>query len=42
MKPKTRFELTPWAAIEEITDVLTYGADKYEANNWCRGAEWGR
>jgi hypothetical protein len=41
-KPKTRLELIPFAAIEEIGEVLTYGAIKYEANNWCRGARWGR
>ncbi len=42
MKPKTRFDLVPFAALEEIADVLTYGADKYSANNWCRGTPWSR
>ena len=32
----------PWRAIAEITDVLSLGAEKYSANNWCRGTEWGR
>ena len=39
---KTRFDLVPFAALGEITDVLTYGASKYTANNWCRGTGWGR
>jgi hypothetical protein len=39
---KTRFDLIPFAAVGEIADVLAYGADKYSANNWCRGSEWGR
>lgn len=42
MKPKTRFDLVPFAALEEIADVLTYGANKYSANNWCRGTPWSR
>ena len=32
----------PWAAVTEIAEVLTFGAEKYDANNWCRGARWGR
>jgi len=39
---KTRFDLVPWAAIGEIADVLAHGADKYDANNWCRGTGWSR
>ena len=39
---KPRLELVPWPAINEIAEVLTYGAKKYDANNWCRGARWGR
>lgn len=39
---KPRFDLVPWEAIEEIAEVLTYGAAKYEAHNWARGARWGR
>lgn len=42
MSVKTRFDLVPFTAIGEIADVLAYGADKYEANNWCRGTNWGR
>ncbi len=39
---KPRLELVPFDTIEEIAQVLTYGANKYEANNWTRGARWGR
>jgi hypothetical protein len=39
---KPRLELVPWTAVSEIAEVLTFGADKYGANNWCRGARWGR
>ena len=39
---KTRFDLVPFQAIGEIADVLAFGAQKYSANNWCRGAEWSR
>ena len=39
---KTRFDLVPWEAVGDIADVLSIGAQKYSANNWCRGTEWGR
>lgn len=42
MAVKTRFDLIPFESIGEIADVLAFGADKYEANNWCRGTNWGR
>jgi hypothetical protein len=42
MTSKTRFDLVPFAAIGEIADVLAYGAQKYSANNWCRGTPWSR
>lgn len=42
MVEKTRFDLLPFAAVGEIADVLAYGANKYEANNWARGTAWGR
>lgn len=42
MAAKTRFDLIPFDAVGEIADVLAYGAQKYSANNWCRGTEWGR
>ena len=39
---KRRLELVPWDAINEITKVLEFGANKYSDNNWCRGAAWSR
>lgn len=42
MTAKTRFDLVPFTAVGEIADVLAYGAEKYSANNWCRGTDWGR
>jgi hypothetical protein len=39
---KPRLELLPGAALEQIAEVLTFGANKYGAHNWCRGARWGR
>jgi len=39
---KPRLDLLPPPAIEAIAEVLTFGASKYGANNWCRGARWGR
>ena len=38
---KPRLELVPFAAVNDIAEVLTFGAAKYDANNWCRGARWG-
>lgn len=42
MTAKTRFDLIPFRAVGEIADVLAYGAEKYSANNWCRGTDWSR
>lgn len=42
LSSKTRFDLVPFTAVAEIADVLAYGAQKYSANNWCRGTNWGR
>lgn len=39
---KPRWELLPWDAVEEVVEILTFGAKKYEDNNWARGARWGR
>ncbi len=39
---KPRWDLLPLAEVEEIVQVLTFGAQKYEAHNWKRGARWGR
>lgn len=39
---KPRVELLPPDALVEISKVLTHGAKKYSANNWCQGADWSR
>tara|TARA_X000001036_G_scaffold180204_1_gene170577 strand:+ start:3934 stop:4386 length:453 start_codon:yes stop_codon:yes gene_type:complete len=39
---KTRFDLLPWSSVTDIADVLSSGAAKYGASNWCRGTEWSR
>tara|TARA_B110000211_G_C13702968_1_gene388321 strand:+ start:296 stop:598 length:303 start_codon:yes stop_codon:yes gene_type:complete len=31
---KTRYELVPPKAIKAVAEVLTFGANKYGANNW--------
>lgn len=31
---KTRYDLIPVKALEEVAKVLTHGADKYSDNNW--------
>lgn len=38
---KNRWELLPWAAVEDVVRVLTYGAKKYSPENW-RKVENGR
>ena len=39
---KPRWSLIPWDALLGILHVLEYGAEKYEPNNWARGADWSR
>ena len=39
---KTRLELLPPKALDEIGKVLTFGAQKYEARNWEKGIKYGR
>lgn len=39
---KPRLELLPTSGLEQIAQVLTFGAAKYGDNNWCRGSRWGR
>lgn len=31
---KDRFDLLPWQALRLVVKVMTFGAAKYEANNW--------
>lgn len=33
---KTRWDLVPLVAVEQVAKVLTFGAVKYEANSWQR------
>ena len=31
---KTRWDLVPWDALNEVVEVLTFGAEKYGEDNW--------
>ena len=31
---KLRYDLIPAECLEELADIITYGADKYGENNW--------
>jgi hypothetical protein len=31
---KLRYDLIPWEALDEVVDVLTFGAKKYAPENW--------
>ena len=37
---KERWDLLPWKEIKQVVVVLTYGARKYEANNWKTIKDW--
>jgi len=37
---KLRWDLLPFDVIEEIVDIMTYGAKKYEPNNWKKVEMW--
>lgn len=39
---KPRMELLDPTFLLEVTKVLTFGAEKYEANNWRKGFKWTR
>jgi hypothetical protein len=39
---KARFDLLPWEAVEEVAKVYTFGAIKYDDNNWRKGMRYGR
>lgn len=39
---KCRLDLLPMDALWAIGDILTYGAQKYDAHNWEKGMDWHR
>lgn len=39
---KVRMDLIPPEALFALSDILTYGAAKYEDRNWEKGMKWGR
>lgn len=39
---KVRMELLPMEAVKEVAKVLTFGASKYEDNNWRKGITYSR
>lgn len=39
---KLRFDLLPVRPLEQIASIYTYGANKYDDNNWRGGISWGR
>ena len=39
---KPPLALLPFDALEEISKVLQFGAEKYDAHNWRKGFKWSR
>ena len=39
---KLRFDLLPVRPLESVASIYTYGAGKYDDNNWRDGIQWGR
>lgn len=39
---KPKLDLLPFRAINEVGEVLTFGAQKYDAHNWRQGFAYGR
>ncbi len=37
---KGRWDLLPWDAARQVVDVLTYGAKKYDPDNWRKVPDW--
>lgn len=37
---KTRWDLVPWRALEEMVKAVEFGARKYGENNWRKLDEW--
>jgi hypothetical protein len=39
---KTDYTFISYLALEQVNQVLTFGAKKYEAHNWRKGFKWTR
>lgn len=39
---KTRLDLLPLRPLQDVGDILTLGATKYDAHNWRKGMKWSR
>jgi len=39
---KRRYDLVPADSLRQLVDIYTFGAKKYEDNNWRKGLKWGR
>lgn len=39
---KIRLDLVPAELIAAVGEILTFGAEKYDARNWEKGMSWGR
>lgn len=39
---KLRWDLLPWDALEEVVEVITKGARKYDDRNWEKGLNYSR
>lgn len=39
---KTRLEILPFEALEEIAKVMELGAVKYGSHNWLKGMQWSK
>lgn len=39
---KVRMDLFPPEAVFAVSQILTFGATKYEDRNWEKGMKWGR
>lgn len=40
VKPE-RYDLIPWAALDVVARIYSFGATKYDDHNWRRGIDWG-
>jgi len=37
---KLRWDLVPWESFEKVVEILTYGAEKYDAYDWTKLDNW--